>query len=245
MPSSISSEGSEDGVGVPVEKSPWRQGAVHATRVMNSRDVTVHPMQVLFKVRRGADITAVISVIPLPQVFALANPGRAQDVEIDTLYMLRINVKNNSHKSHRVKIVPPATNDFRLLFVPNRPLAPGLEMVAEIEFRARENHDYIDRIIIESDDDSIEVPLRAFMPRPELELDSFIDFGMVALGASNTVEVNLTNVGSRCVAAAPSPLPRAAASGTASGAARRAGRVGLRWVGAGAGAGSRLRRTPQ
>eukprot|EP01049_Picozoa_sp_SAG25_P000345 SAG25_NODE_11_length_28117_cov_24.264901_6_plen_2767_part_00 len=122
---------------------------------------------------------------------------RPQDVDVDTLYMLRINVKNVHHNAHRVKIVPPETSDFKLLYVPGAPLAPGLEVSAEIEFRAREARDYHDCIRVESDDDSIEVPLHAFFPRPELELDSFVDFGMVALGASNMVDVELRNVGSR------------------------------------------------
>lgn len=127
MPSSVSSAGSGTAP-PPVEKPTWRQGAVHSTRVMNAGFVQVYPQHVTFK-----------------------------DVEVDTLYMLRLNIKNNHNQSHRVKIVPPETNDFRLLFVPNRPLAPGLEMTAEIEFRAREGRDYHDRIIIESDEDSIEV----------------------------------------------------------------------------------------
>lgn len=118
-------------------------------------------------------------------------------MEVDTLYMLRINIKNVHDRAHRVKIVSPETSHFKLLFVPGAPLAPGLEVSAEIEFRAREARDYHDCIRIESDEDSIEVPLHAFVPRPELELDSFIDFGMVALGASNVVDVELRNVGSR------------------------------------------------
>ena len=61
-----------------------------------------------------------------------------QDVDVDTLYMLRINIKNVHDRAHRVKIVPPETSHFKLLYVPGEPLAPGLEVSAEVEFRARE-----------------------------------------------------------------------------------------------------------
>ena len=33
-----------------------------------------------------------------------------QDVDVDTLYMLRINIKNVHDRAHRVKIVPPETS---------------------------------------------------------------------------------------------------------------------------------------
>ena len=52
--------------------------------------------------------------------------------------MLRINIKNVHDRAHRVKIVPPETSHFKLLYVPGEPLAPGLEVSAEVEFRARE-----------------------------------------------------------------------------------------------------------
>ena len=64
-----------------------------------------------------------------------------QDVDVDTLYMLRINIKNVHARAHRVKIVPPETSHFKLLYVPGEPLAPGLEVSAEVEFRAREARD--------------------------------------------------------------------------------------------------------
>ena len=53
-----------------------------------------------------------------------------QDVDVDTLYMLRINIKNVHDRAHRVKIVPPETSHFKLLYVPGEPLAPGLEVSA-------------------------------------------------------------------------------------------------------------------
>ena len=52
-----------------------------------------------------------------------------QDVDVDTLYMLRINIKNVHDRAHRVKIVPPETSHFKLLYVPGEPLAPGPDMV--------------------------------------------------------------------------------------------------------------------
>ena len=65
-------------------------------------------------------------------------PLAPQDVDVDTLYMLRINIKNVHDRAHRVKIVPPETSHFKLLYVLGEPLAPGLEVSAEVEFRARE-----------------------------------------------------------------------------------------------------------
>lgn len=44
---------------------------------------------------------------------------------------------------------------------PEKPVAPGLEVTATVEFSTEERQDYQDRIILQVDDDVIEIPLCA------------------------------------------------------------------------------------
>lgn len=167
----------------------WTQGEMHASRVRQMGWVQLNPTEVIFK-----------------------------DVELDVLYMLRLNIKNVDNRVHSVRVVPPRSNDFQVVFVPTAPIAPGLDMTCEIEFRARSERDYHDFIVIESEDDSIQVPLHAFVPRPELEMDRCV--------APSPRGARLRHI-PRCAAAAAA-LCTCAATGAAlrraAGAARRPAR---------------------
>ena len=130
----------------------WKHGETHASRVAQLGFIEVHPRSVSFKVRPTPRARSALPRSGRPPACepsrrrtlrrvetAVADAGAgAQDVDVDTLYMLRINIKNVHDRAHRVKIVPPETSHFKLLYVPGEPLAPGLEVSAEVEFRARE-----------------------------------------------------------------------------------------------------------
>ena len=116
-------------------------------------------------------------------------------IEEGVLYVLTISVQNISKDARRFRIVPPATQHFVLNHVPSGSIASGLDIKCEVEFQMTEARDYHDKILILSGDERVELPLRALIPAPRFEFDSFANMGSVIAGSTTTRVVELTNVG--------------------------------------------------
>ena len=74
-----------------------------------------------------------------------------------------------------MRIKPPETTFFRLAYFPNTAVAPGLDAQFEIEFQALVEKDYHDKLVIYSGDETIEAPLHAYTPAPNIEFDTFCE----------------------------------------------------------------------
>ncbi|XP_070567350.1 cilia- and flagella-associated protein 47-like [Ptychodera flava] len=120
------------------------------------------------------------------------------DAGANVLHSIVITVQNISKSSKVLKFHRPTTNNFRLkVRNPDKPIAPGLELKATIEYFTDVPKDCHDRVILLVDDDVIEIPLFAYCPQPLLELEGPVDFGAVT--ANHRVlskEISLYNHGS-------------------------------------------------
>jgi len=68
-----------------------------------------------------------LSIDPSEVVFKNVKPG--------VLYVMTISVRNNGLLAQRVRIQAPKSSFFALNYIPGGPLAPGLDLRAEIEFQ--------------------------------------------------------------------------------------------------------------
>uniref|UniRef100_H2YRU5 HYDIN/VesB/CFA65-like Ig-like domain-containing protein n=1 Tax=Ciona savignyi TaxID=51511 RepID=H2YRU5_CIOSA len=120
------------------------------------------------------------------------------DATINEVLTTNLSVQNVSKFSKRIRFHAPVTDKFKLhVSNPERPVAPGLEVQATVEYMNNMAEDARDRIILSVDEDIIEIPLYAYTPTPLLDLEGPVDFGMVV--ANSRVlnqEVALINHGS-------------------------------------------------
>ncbi|XP_077977423.1 cilia- and flagella-associated protein 47-like [Glandiceps talaboti] len=120
------------------------------------------------------------------------------DAGAEVVHSLTICVQNVCKSSKTVKFHRPATKNFRLkVRNPTKPVAPGMEVKATIEYFTEVPKDCHDRLILLVDDDVIEIPLFAYCPQPLLELEGPVDFGeVVANHRVLSKEISIFNHGS-------------------------------------------------
>nr|XP_033803452.1 cilia- and flagella-associated protein 47 isoform X2 [Geotrypetes seraphini] len=92
----------------------------------------------------------------------------------------------------------PLANQFKVIVTnPEKPIAPGLSLIATVEYYPTRNEDIKDKLIVSVDDNIFPIPLLGFIPCCLLEIDTEVNFGTVP--ASNKVifkEVRVSNHGS-------------------------------------------------
>ncbi|XP_076799523.1 cilia- and flagella-associated protein 47-like isoform X2 [Clavelina lepadiformis] len=120
------------------------------------------------------------------------------DADVNEPYRTSLIVQNVSKFSKRIRFHGPITEKFKLNVTnPQRPVAPGMEIFATVEYISDVAEDARDRIILSVDDDVIEIPLYAYTPTPLLDLESPVDFGMVVANSRVvSQEVAVINHGS-------------------------------------------------
>lgn len=120
------------------------------------------------------------------------------DAPVGEILTANLTVQNVSKVSKRIRFHAPVTSKFRLSVKnPTKPVAPGLEILATVEYVSDASEDARDRVILAVDDDIVEIPLYAYMPTPLLDLEGPVDFGMVVANSKVlSQEVALINHGS-------------------------------------------------
>ncbi|KAJ1624869.1 hypothetical protein T492DRAFT_844444 [Pavlovales sp. CCMP2436] len=102
------------------------------------------------------------------------------DVERGVKYVIRVAVKNVSHRAERVRFVaPPAGSGFTVLKHSTATIAPGIEAHAEVEFVLAADEDYHSTLKVDVSGKVVELPLHAYRPRAQLELETVLSFGPV------------------------------------------------------------------
>lgn len=135
--------------------------------------------------------TGAIRVYPPAVEFRGVEPG--------TLYCIVICIQNASQFSRRIRLEQPANASFRVNFSPGGRVAPGIDVRAEVEFKADAARDQSDTLVIMSEGDRVEVPLRAFAPAPQVEFDGFANLGVVVADNRASKVVEFKNLGhKRC-----------------------------------------------
>ncbi|CAD7936763.1 unnamed protein product [Amoebophrya sp. A120] len=129
-----------------------------------------------------------------------------RDIEVGVSYRQQIVIRNVTAHARRIRFVAPgvksgqARNDskFRLIYDNKLAISPGLAITVEVEFCSIvEPGDYVDRLLVVSDDFRFEVPLQATMPCAILDFTRFLNFGNVIVQKKFAEELTIYNTGSR------------------------------------------------
>ncbi|XP_040280927.1 cilia- and flagella-associated protein 47 [Bufo bufo] len=120
------------------------------------------------------------------------------DVFVGRTYQANISVQNISHVAKAIKIHGASDPQFTLYVQnPEKPVAPGLQVTASVEYRPSKKEDIHDKLLVVVDNDVIEVPLLGFTPSCCLEIDPEVNFGdLVANSKVIYKEIAVTNHGS-------------------------------------------------
>eukprot|EP00903_Cladosiphon_okamuranus_P009303 g8875.t1 len=135
-----------------------------------------------------------------------------EDVRAGLLFVLTFSVQNTCGETRRLQVIPPRTPVFSLNYEPIGGLAPGLDVRAEVEFQLPDDdevddlgttfapgevREYVDKFIIISGKDKVEVPLLARRPTPAVIHNRAVEFGTVSDEKKAFGAVSLINKGSR------------------------------------------------
>eukprot|EP00931_Biecheleriopsis_adriatica_P036216 TRINITY_DN2086_c0_g1_i7.p1 TRINITY_DN2086_c0_g1~~TRINITY_DN2086_c0_g1_i7.p1 ORF type:complete len:2928 (-),score=554.29 TRINITY_DN2086_c0_g1_i7:9-8792(-) len=119
------------------------------------------------------------------------------DIEANMKYIQSVTVRNLSTYAKRIRCQPPTSPEFRLVSQNEIAIAPGLSVTIDIEFLTRKPFDYVDRLMVTSEDFRFELELIAKAPCAHITTDSMVNFGTVATKRPHQREVLLKNEGSR------------------------------------------------
>uniref|UniRef100_A0A8C5M3C4 Calponin-homology (CH) domain-containing protein n=1 Tax=Leptobrachium leishanense TaxID=445787 RepID=A0A8C5M3C4_9ANUR len=113
-------------------------------------------------------------------------------------YQANLVVLNISRVVKTIKIQAPKNPQFTLNVVnPDKPVAPGLQVTAVVNYRPKGKEDIRDTIRILVDESVIDVPLLGFTPSCYLEIDPEVNFGnIIANGKAIHKEIGVMNHGS-------------------------------------------------
>ena len=117
----------------------------------------------------------------------IVNPSEIHfdGVEAGILYTFSIRVRNVSPNPQRVRISAPKTNYFALNYIPTGPIAPGLEIQAEVECQIPQDRgmtEFLDVLVIQGNRCRIKLPIVAQKPVPKIVFNSFLNLGVLGLG---------------------------------------------------------------
>lgn len=120
-----------------------------------------------------------------------------QGVQTKAVYAMTLSIQNVDAVARRIRVTPPATGAFQVRFAPQGPVAPGMDVKAEVEFEPAEERDYHDSLTVLCGSQSISVPLHAYVPAPKIEFDGFVNLGVVVRDNTAAKYVTLRNTGHR------------------------------------------------
>ncbi|XP_063809558.1 cilia- and flagella-associated protein 47 isoform X2 [Pseudophryne corroboree] len=120
------------------------------------------------------------------------------DVFVGKTYKATITVQNISNIVKTIKLHGPKDPQFTLSVQnPEKPVAPGLQVTATVEYHPTNKEDMHDKLLVLVDKDVIEVPLLGFTPSCYLQIDPEVNFGNII--SNNKViykEISIMNHGS-------------------------------------------------
>lgn len=143
---------------------------------------------------------------------------RFENVLPGTLYAMTVSIRNASYSSQRIRLTLPKNSVFALNYVPSGPVAPGVEIRAEIECFIPEDLTYFnkentnsknsnsnsnslltniftDKILVQMGEyERLELPIFAFKPYPKLSFPNTITYGNILLNQFISKEFEIKNV---------------------------------------------------
>ncbi|KAJ4461901.1 putative hydrocephalus-inducing protein [Paratrimastix pyriformis] len=115
-------------------------------------------------------------------------------------YETVIKLRNREARGRPFRIVPSQSRYFQ--FIASVPasatkLAPGMDIAVKIRFTPEEKVDYQSELVVETDGDSIRVPVRGLGPRAHLDFPTSVSFPKCPANYCSTKSFNVCNTGTR------------------------------------------------
>ena len=113
--------------------------------------------------------------------------------EVGKVYTQRFTVTNTGRKSQRLQILEPASEYFAVRWEGKGSLAPGMSDTVRVDFCADDMRYYYDCVRIRAGgDENAILPMHAYPTPNETKFPKHIDFGLCALGSTQTKTVRLS-----------------------------------------------------
>lgn len=122
-------------------------------------------------------------------------------VKPNLLYALTFSVMNSSKATKRVRIIPPSTSAFDLVYTPVAGIASGMEVKGEIEFQLPPDYDptkchsFSDSITVKCESESIVIPITALLPPANIDFESLANLEFCVPEVPVSKHVTFTNTG--------------------------------------------------
>jgi hypothetical protein len=120
-------------------------------------------------------------------------------VEVGVRYVMNISVRNITKSAQRIRFSAPKTSAFSINYIPAGAVAPGLDVVAEIECQLDDNSEnfvFTDSVVVSMGKYKVEIPLVCRKPCPDVVFNPFLNLGLVPENQSITSNVVFENRGS-------------------------------------------------
>jgi hypothetical protein len=137
------------------------------------------------------------TIVPHGQHLSV-EPARVEifDVKPNMKYIQTINVRNLSPFVKRIRCIPPQSAEWTLVSENQTAIAAGISVQIDVEFLTRRPFDYEDKLIVQAEHFSCEVPLIAKGPCARIVFEPCIRFGTVKTKSPHSEMVTFRNEGS-------------------------------------------------
>jgi hypothetical protein len=120
-----------------------------------------------------------------------------RDVQPGRTYTTLLRIQNSALRARRIRILCSNSNNFRVKFANDLPVAPGIEVTCEVSYICTDGAEsaVVDSLLVRADDTpAVKVPLHAFPPMPLLQMSTnVLHFGNLVLGSTASGKVTVSN----------------------------------------------------
>ena len=108
-------------------------------------------------------------------------------------YTKDIPIKNVKVKTQKIHYKVPTLQVFSSNYPKPISLSSGTSHIISVSFKPVELGVYKDKIVVQTEEGELEIPIKATLPEPRIELVESVQFGMVALTDTNSVSFKIRN----------------------------------------------------
>jgi hypothetical protein len=123
---------------------------------------------------------------------------RYESVEVGIRYVQNISVRNTTKSAQRIRFIAPKSPYFSLNYIPSGAIAPGLDVIAEVECQLPDTsgqYIFTDTITVVMGSHTSEIPIIANKPAPNIIFNPFLDFGLLLEKQTVTNTITFENRG--------------------------------------------------
>jgi hypothetical protein len=141
----------------------------------------------------------------LSKTASLSNPLMVQPsivkfetIDIGIRYVQNISVRNLTKGAQRIRFIAPKSPYFSLNYIPSGAIAPGLDVIAEVECQLPESSEqyiFTDNVTVVMGQHTIDIPIVANKPAPDVVYNPFVDMGLLLEKQPSSTTVTFENRG--------------------------------------------------